>query len=325
MRYKLKIVLSALALFSVTESCKQKDKTNGPDQPNESRMVIDESLKPIVDEELYVFNALYNDPTGKKDVFPGIDNSVHSISGVNSNLIYTPENNAVELFLADTARIALLSRDLNAAEYKELQARNSHPLITRFAIDAIALIVNQASNDTLITVSDIKKMLNGNTKTDKNIVFDNPNSGLVRYLKTFSGNQLLKGKNIYALKSNKEVIQYVSMHPDAIGIADFSWLNDPDKDYADAVNKVKIVRVKDDINKKADPGYFFPSQNTLALKQYPLSRDLYILYSTSKLGTEFASFLQSDRGQRIILKSGLLPDDIPNRRINIIRTIKTKQ
>ena len=161
-------------------------------------------------------------------------------------------------------------------------------------------------------------MLNGRTKLDKNIVFDNPNSGLVRYLKEFSGNKEFKQKNIYALKSNKEVIKYVSQHPNAIGIVGFSWLNDPDKDYADAVQKVKIVGVMDDVSKAASKQYFTPSQNTLALKQYPLTRNLYILNCTGQfgLGMEFVAFLISDRGQRIILKSGLLPDDIPPREIN---------
>jgi phosphate transport system substrate-binding protein len=314
-------MLCGILLFTAMESCKQKDKDN--EQANRSKMVVDESLKPIFDEEMYIFNALYANGSGKKDVFTDINNNVHAISGMNSTLVYAPENNAVNLFLLDTARIAILARDLTPDEYKVMRARNASPQVLRFAIDAVTLIVNQSSVDTLITMSEIKKMLNGEAKTDKNIVFDNPGSGLVRYLKQLSGNVALTGKNIYSLKSNKEVIKYVSTHPDAIGIVGFSWLNDPDKDYADAVDKVKIVSIRDDVNKKADSGYYSPSQNTLALKQYPLTRNLYILYNTSKLGTEFASFLNSDRGQRIILKSGLLPDDIPTRHINIIKKIKT--
>ena len=67
-------------------------------------------------------------------------------------------------------------------------------------------------------------MLHGDTKQDKNIVFDNPNSSLVRYLKDFAGVKDFKQKNIYSLKSDKEVIKYVSTHPNAIGITSFSWL-----------------------------------------------------------------------------------------------------
>jgi phosphate transport system substrate-binding protein len=302
------ITLGMLILF---QSCKHNTKTIETNLANPERFtsdsakfVVDESFSPIVDEELYIFKAL--------------NNKVHP------RVIYAPENTAINLLLADSLRVAILSRDLNAQEMAVLRTKNLVPIIDRFAIDAIAIIVNQASNDTLMTVSEIKKMLNGDTKQDKNIVFDNPNSGLVRYLKEFSGNTTFKQKNIYALKSNKDVIKYVSEHPNAIGITGFSWLNDPDKDYADAVQKVKIVSISNDINKNAPKGYFTPSQTTLALKQYPLTRNLYILNCTGKygLGMKFAAFVRGDQGQRIILRSGLLPDDIPDREINIVPKAK---
>ncbi len=308
MKHNFKIhCVYLFALPVLLLSCKHKADENNADRftDNKSEFIVDESFQPIVDEELYIFKNAYNK--------------------VDPKIVYAPESTAVSMLLADSARVVILSRDLNAQERDYLlKTRNLKPVIDRFAIDAITLIVNQASKDTLITVSEIKKMLNGDTKTDKNIVFDNPNSGLVRYLKDFSGNKDLKGKNIYSLKSNKEVIKYVSEHPDAIGIVGFSWLNDPDKDYADAVQKVKIMGVKDDTGKDTSAEYYTPSQNTLALKQYPLTRNLYILNCTGKygLGMQFAGFMRSDRGQRIILKSGLLPDDIPGREITVEKKIR---
>jgi phosphate transport system substrate-binding protein len=305
-RASLLLALAAPVLL-LLQNCKQKTNNDNPDRftNNKAEFVVDESFRPIVDEELYIFKNSYT------KVFPKI--------------VYAPENTAVNLLLDDSARVVILSRDLNAGEKTALlKNKNLKPVIDRFAIDAVALIVNQASNDTTITVSQIKNLLSGDTKTDKNIVFDNPNSSLVRYLKDLAGSKGLKQKNIYSLKSNKEVIQYVAVHPDAIGITGFSWLNDPDKDYADAVQKVKIVAVKNDIGKSPEDQYYLPSQNTLALKEYPLTRDLYILNCTGKygLGMEFAGFMRSDRGQRIILKSGLLPDDIPGREITVEKKIR---
>lgn len=262
-------------------------------------LAADESFKPIVDEEAYVFKSLY--PEAKPEFH------------------YLTENEVLRKLLNDTVRVAILSRELDSTEVKILTKRTLPPNTQPFAVDAVALIVNKTSNDTVITVSDIKKMLTGNTKTDKNIVFDNPNGSLVRYLKAFAGNIDLKQKNVYALKSNKEVLNYVSSHNDAIGIIGFSWLNDPDADYKAAVNNVKIVGVKDEGSKAFGKEYYKPSQETLDLKQYPLSRKLYIINCTGKLGLGrgFQDFLASERGQRIILKSGLLPDSIPQRLINI--------
>jgi phosphate transport system substrate-binding protein len=213
--------------------------------------------------------------------------------------------------------MAVLARNLDTVERNVLIKRGLSVEVQRFAIDAVALIVNHASNDTTITVSILKKMLNGQGDPNKTIVFDNPNSSLVRYLKEFSGNKEFKQKNIYALKSNKEVIKYVSEHPDALGITGFSWLNDPGKDIAAYVDNVKIVSVKDEASKEYSGQYFKPSQESLVLKQYPLSRGLYLVNSSSKIGLAigFATFLGSDVGQRIILRSGLLPDSIPPREI----------
>jgi len=306
----MKFNIKFLAIFIVVpfcfQSCGHKGKTAPPVKTtyDTSKIVVDESFRPIIEEELYIFKAL--NPT------------------IHPNVVYLPENSAVPQLLEDSARIGLLARELSPDEYKSITSRAHEPDVNRIAIDAVTLIVNEASADTNITVSEIKKMLNGNTKQDKNIVFDNPNSSVVSYLKKLSGNTMLKGKNIYALKSDKDVIRYVSEHADAIGITGFTWLNDPDKDYADAVDKVKIVGVRDDTGKNAPGEYFKPSQNTLALKQYPLTRNLYLVNCMGLygLGRSFETFLLSDRGQRIILKSGILPDNIPGREITIIKKIK---
>ena len=299
MKFNVKLFCIGAIMLSAFGSCKQKaDKESAARAERASIFVVDESFKPIVDQELYVYQDAYKNSHPK--------------------VIYAPENTAVNMLFSDSVRVLILAREMNAEENKVLQSKNIRPIVNCFAIDAVTLIVNQASNDTTITVSEIKKMLNGNSKTDRDIVFDNPNSGLVRYLKEFSGNKDLKQKNIYSLKSNKEVIKYVSDHPNAIGITGFSWLNDPEKDYEDAVGKVKIMSVKDDI-KNPSGAYYSPSQETLALKQYPLTRSLYILNFTGQkgIGMEFAAFVAGDRGQRIILKSGLLPFAIPGREVHI--------
>jgi len=299
---KVKLILWIFFAFFIVQSCKQAKKaTDKPDSGTE-KFAGDESFQPIVDEEVSVFKYLN----------PKAD----------PKFIYKTENDVLRLLLNDSVRVVILSRELNAGEIKILAEKKLVPLTNRFAIDGVALIVNQASNDTLITVNEIKKMLAGQAKTGKNIVFDNANSSLSRYLKDFSGVNNLQQKNIYALKDNKEVINFVSQHPDAIGITGFAWLNDPDDDYKNAVEKVKIMSVKDEGSKTAPNQYFSPSQTTFALKQYPLRRGLYIINCTGKggLGTGFAHFMVSDRGQRIILRSGLLPDSIPGREIRIIKS-----
>ncbi len=299
---KLKYAFSALGIITTLQACDQKPaKDTGTDDFTSGtvKFAVDDSFAPIVGQEMYIF----------KSRNPKAD----------PNVLYTTENHAVNLLLNDSVRVAVLSRDLDTAEINVIKRRSLDVKVLRFAIDAVTLIVNRNSKDTLASVGELKKMLNGLGDPNKTIVFDNPNSSLVRYLKELSGNKEFKQKNIYALKSNKEVLKYVSEHPDALGITGYSWLVDPDKDYAPYVDNVKIVGVKDESNKQYPDQYFKPSQETLVLKQYPLSRGLYIVDCSSKSGLAmgFANFIAGDVGQRIILRSGLLPDNMPPREINV--------
>lgn len=302
MKIKLRVVYVSILLVAIAslQACKQKQVKSVPtDGFNTGRatFVADESFSPIVAQEEYVYRSRY----------PNAD----------PVFVYKTENQAVNMLLNDSVRVAVLSRNLDTAERNIITRRSLNVEVVPFAVDAITLIVNKASGDTAITVAELKRELNGQGAANKTIVFDNPNSSLVRYLKDFSGNKEFKQKNVYALKSNIDVIKYVSEHPDAMGIIGFSWLNNPEKAYAGYVDNVKIVGVKDEGNKQYPNEYFKPSQETLVLKQYPLSRTLYMVNSSSKngLAAGFVTFLASDVGQRIILKSGLLPDSIPPREI----------
>lgn len=294
------LVLVLFVLFTL-QTCKQNKPNSYTDTKNsgEALFVSDESFAPVLDQELYIFK---NDNPHSKPI-----------------MAYRSEDDVVRMLVTDSARFGFLSRDLTNDERSDLKSHNLPVLVKKFAVDAVAIIVNEASPDSAMTVEDIKKMLSGQTKRDRSIVFDNPNSSLVRYLKEFSGQTDFKQKNIYALKSNKEVIEYVSKHSDAIGVTGFSWINDPDADYADAAKKVKILALRDENSKTASSVYFKPSQETLYLKQYPLLRYLYVVNCTGRegLGYGFEHFIEGDKGQRIILRSGLLPINIPERNIMI--------
>jgi phosphate transport system substrate-binding protein len=263
------------------------------------KVVSDESFEPIIDQEVYIFKN---------------DNPK-----ANPILSYSSENNIVNLLLKDSVEMAFLSRDLTNDERAVLTQHNQYAEVSKFAVDAVAVIVNQGAADTAISVTELKNMLHGQSGADRSIVFDNPNSSLVRYLKDLTVAKDFNLKNVYALKSNKEVIKYVAENPKAIGIVGFSWIDDPDADYADAVKKVKILAVGDSTNKQGVIQYFRPSQTTLFLKQYPLKRSLYVVNCTGRkgLGAGLELFIKGDKGQRIILRSGLLPFIIPGRDIVI--------
>lgn len=287
-------------LITIT-ACNQSNTSNTSDTfvSGNYKFVFDESLSPLLDQELYVFES--------------------SFSGAKPEVLYRPENKILDLILNDKARFAVMGRTLFPEEVKILSNRNLPPKIGKIAIDAITLIVAKNVTDTSMLLSQVKGLFSGNTKSDKILVFDSPNSSVINYLKALTGIEKVEQKNIFALKNSKEVIRYVATHQNAIGFLSYSWLTEPDADYAEAIKSIKIVGIKDEKAKDSEKAYIKPTQSSIALKQYPLTRSVYVVDCTGKvgLGTGFASFLLSERGQKIILRSGLLPDSLPTREINI--------
>ena len=239
------------------------------------------------------------------------------------NLIYKPENEVLNLFLTDSVRVAILSRELTASEAKYYENKNIKLRINRFAVDGIALITQQSNTDSLVTVAEIISVMKGQPGAIKGLVFDNPNSSTVRYLKELAGVNELPEKGVYALKTNRDVIGYVNKNPGSIGVIGINWIVQPEEDLEKVVEGLKIIGVKNLPGKPGSDGYYKPNQNDLAMGNYPLTRNLYIINGEGRagLGTGFASFLAGERGQRIVLKSGLLPDSIPSRQVIINNNI----
>ena len=81
-----------------------------------------------------------------------------------------------------------------------------------------------------------------------------------------------------------------------------------------------VKNVKNTPNNKL---YYKPTQASLGAGLYPLKRSIYVLnyQGFAGLGTGFASFVVGDIGQRIVMRSNLLPITIPERNINIRKEI----
>lgn len=290
------IVSFLLLTFLFVFSC-QKKSGDSLDTIIEGKATIyvDESILPIIEDEKAVFETQYN---------------------AKLHLVPQSENELLNSMFNDTAKIAVLTRSLSANELKVFQAKKINPKITPFATDAVALIKNKASKDTLIALQDVIDFVYGKPVSNiKGLVFDNANSSTARYLSEILGINIADQKGIFSFKTNQEVVKYVAEHDGMIGVVGINWIFQPPLDLQEAVDKVNVLGVKD----KASNEFVFPSQDALAQGKYPLARHLYIVncQGYSGLGMGFSSFLGGERGQRIILKSGLVPERVPSRKIMI--------
>lgn len=265
------------------------------------QVLVDETLLPIMEEQVAVFEHLYT----QADV---------ELSAAQENQIATKlANNEVE--------VAVLTRQLDADEMTFFEARQFRPRVHRFAEDALALVVNPNSTDSVVTVDDIIRVMQGKEPVGSvgRLVFDNPNSSTVRYLKDLAGVDSLPKTGVYALKSNSDVLKYVYETPNTVGVLGLNWVVRPDSTLQRYAEGVKVLAVRNQAGKPGSDGFYKPSQSNLAEGVYPLSRSVYIINAEPRkgLGMGFATFLTGVSGQRIILKSGLMPDSLPPRELII--------
>jgi len=95
-----------------------------------------------------------------------------------------------------------------------------------------------------------------------------------------------------------------------------SWISDTDDTLSIGfLDKIKVMA----ISKFGDATPYKPYQAYIKTKDYPFCRDVYMIsrISGGGLGIGFVSFVAGEKGQRIILKSGLVPAIAPTRLINI--------
>lgn len=271
-------------------------------------IAVDANFQPIVKEEIDVFQSQL--PNAK--IIP----------------IYTDEVSAVDLLLKDSVRVAIVTKPLSDKEVNYLKNKKFSPKSYLLAQDGIALIVNNSNPDTLMSVVDLRKILTGkatkwtqiyptSTLGDIKVVFDNPNSSTVRYAidSVCAGTKI--SQNLNAQNSNTEVIRYVSKMPNAIGVIGVNWLNNAsDSTNLSFDNSIRVMSVsRQDVASPSDS--YKPYQAYLYYGNYPLTRSIYVILNDPRgsMPSTITNFLTSDRGQRIILKAGLVPATQP---INVV-------
>ncbi|MFB9077526.1 PstS family phosphate ABC transporter substrate-binding protein [Flavobacterium procerum] len=297
LKYSKAIVLIVFVfLFAM---CNQKSKNEAGNETilkGAIDITVDETVKPIVEDQVAVFEGTYYD----------------------AKISLKPKSEAevVNDLLNQKVKVAVTARDLTKEELERFEKSKIKPRVTPFAQDAIALISSKSNNDTLIALKSVIDFMQGKADSRiKGLVFDNPNSSTVRYMKELAKVKDVPNTGVFSFKTNDEVIKFVSENDGMIGVVGVNWLSQPSPNMAEVIKKINVLSVKG-LN---DNKYYSPTQNDLAKEKYPLARDLFIIncQGYTGLGMGFSSFIAGEIGQRIVLKSGLLPYKIPSRKLKI--------
>lgn len=284
----LKNILISAGLVLFAASCSD-DKAKQPVDTLSSGTIdisVDETYKPIIEQQMRVFDSS----------FPDAHVNVH----------YKPESECIKDFLNDKARLILVTRELSVDEKKMLEDKKVVPTSLAIAKDAVAVVFNKASADTILSKSQLKGILTGVYSKKYTVVFDNQGSSTVRYVtdSLIPGQKL--GANVFAAKGNDSVIKYVANNPDAIGFVGVSYISDYND--AEGLAFIKDVRVAALVHDSLQKEYL-PYQAYIAPDWYPLTRNLYFIHRETYpgLGTGLANFLSKERGQLIFKQARLFP------------------
>ena len=265
-------------------------------------LYVEESFKPLFETSIHTFESQY--PKASIQVK------------------YASEGEIIDAFFKDSLKTICISRDFTKLEKVQLKKRQVEVRSDKIAEDAVALILHPANPDSLMTIAQIKAIIRGEKttwtglKTKINVVFDKQNSANFYYLKNFCDLNKLP-VNLFAVNSNEEVINYVKENKNAIGIIGLNWISDSDDfDTLGFVSGINVVAIaKDD---KSD--YFKPHAGYIYTKEYPLSREIWLINKAKKSGinTGFVLFMKGDKGQLIVQKSALVPATAPVRLIQLV-------
>lgn len=305
------LILAAILISTMACQEKGKDgKVLDTITTGKIRVLVDEGYEPVIASCIDVFDSIYR--TAKIDAR------------------YVSEGEAVNGLINDSVQVIIIGRKLTAEENGYFESRGFNPPQTPIAYDALAFITNPENKDSVFTVDQIRDILTGKTKNwkqinpksglgDVQLVFDNPLSGTLRYVKdSIIQNGMPITATASAVKTNEEVINYVRKNKNALGIIAANWISDTDDGGVQKFRKE--IRIAD-IAKATGAEGFGPYQAYLSENKYPFKRCVYIINAQARrggLGAGLASYLAGD-AQRIMLKDGLLPAAAVTRLVKVSR------
>ncbi|MFN8415345.1 MAG: substrate-binding domain-containing protein [Cytophagaceae bacterium] len=232
-------------------------------------------------------------------------------------LLTLPELEVSRAFFHDSARLVFMSRGLNSNEKDYLTSKKRFIDVDTVAYDAIALIVSSSFQDSTITWRELQQWYQTGTIKGKQISIGvNMDGGAIPY---FLETQLGKPnsvKHLYVGGSDEQLLASVkSGELPAAFISSYLISNQKNASHQDNLKKIKVLGI---VSEGKD-GAFWPVQEHIYSGLYPLVRPL-VYYNYDRkdgIGTAFVAFIRHERGQRIVLKSGLLPHDMPARIVSL--------
>ncbi|TDE13744.1 PstS family phosphate ABC transporter substrate-binding protein [Dyadobacter psychrotolerans] len=277
--------------------------TSESDNPRRGSVTIaaDESFKPLVDALTSAYEGIYPE--------------------THFNVDYKPEQRSVLQLLQDSARVVFATRKLTAKEDAIMRSQKGYIQYQHIAIDGLAVIVSKANSDSLMTLSELKGIFEGkitdwsqlagsNQSGLITLVFDDVNASNLNFIREKFNLKDFKNFRLIAAGTNKKVIEEVKANPLYMGFIGVNWISDGHSLASVELSKgLNVFGISKTDDPKSISDYYQPFQAGLEFRNYPLSRDVYIISREgySGLGGGLMTYIARDVGGLIIQKMGLIP------------------
>ena len=304
----------ALLLGAGATSCLKYEKKANSSTTGSTTMVCDASFQNIMQQEVDVFEYQYPD--------------AHILAR------YEPQSVALDSLMSLNTKTIVIARDLTDQEKRVLRSKKKSVKSAKIAVDAVALIVNKENPIEMLTVGEVADILSGSSRQWNDlepsklgeiaVIFDDKGSSLVSYMRDslLNGGEL--GPNVYAQGSVPKVFDAVKQNRNAIGVLGVSWITsdmsgadvDPDSLAVEMLSGSPVIgaTLSDDIKvlkirRNDEVTAYKPYQQNIFDGTYPLFRQIYMITTgvSGSLASGFYSFVTGETGQKIIMKTGILP------------------
>jgi len=124
----------------------------------------------------------------------------------------------------------------------------------------------------------------------------------------------------YAVSNNAEVINFVEKNPNAIGVVSVNWVSDKNDTLSHSfLKRIQVAAISAPGSNDPKGNFYNPHPGYIAEGYYPFTREVYCINRQPYLGLAYgiSSFIAGEKGQLIVLHSGMVPAAMPVRIVEL--------
>lgn len=283
-------VMAAVLPLAITLSCANRE---SGETATSGHLVVScaESALPYVNRCAAAFTTLYEKAT--------------------INVDSTTSREALVALVNGKCRLAVMARDLNAAESTVVNKGPQKFVARKVALDGIAIIVNGDNPVEQITFDQLDAIFTGTVQNWRELggrdqpihpLIRDRNSGTYELFQQRVLHDKGYGASARACKTARDLAALVAQDTGAVGCVGMAWVQQ---------GNIKAIAVAE----KTGGPFVVPTQQTIYDQSYPLRRPLILCSFEDRIDlvAGFVTFMSSAQGQRLAVSEGLVPATMPVR------------